>query len=194
MAFPRLPLSKTEAENIINLATKANYQCFDYLGFDAELKKVLGSLTKVKIAHFATHGVSKTFQNGLSGIVLSLVDQSGNYIDGILSVDAITNLNINTELVTLSACETALGEEFAGEGPIGIARAFMYAGAKRAVVSLWKVDDEATSKLMTKFYSYVFTGHSYSDALRLAQIDIRKNPKWRHPFFWGAFIIQGEYK
>lgn len=194
MDFPRLPLSKTEAENIINLATKANYQCFNYLGFDAEIKKVLASLTKVKIAHFATHGVSKTFQNGLSGIVLSLVDETGNYIDGILSVDVITNLNVNTELVTLSACETALGEEFAGEGPIGIARAFMYAGAKRAVVSLWKVDDEATSKLMTKFYSYVFTGHSYSDALRLAQIDIRKNAKWKHPFFWGAFIIQGEYK
>lgn len=195
ISFKRLPFTETEGTNIGNLAIAQNYKCDKYFGINAQMKPFLERANIYRMIHFATHGASKNFHNGLSAIIMSLLDENGNYIDGILSTDIILGLNLNADLVVLSACNTGLGENFAGEGTVGIARSFMYAGAKSVIVSLWPVDDAATSELMKRFYIEVFKNQvTYSEALRLAQVSMLTHPKWKDPFFWGAFIIQGECK
>jgi CHAT domain-containing protein len=95
----------------------------------------------------------------------------------------------------LSACQTGLGKEVKGEGLVGLTRGFMYAGAARVVASLWRVDDAATAELMKRFYRRMLQdGMRPAAALRAAQIEMRKKPQWQSPFYWGAFVLQGEWK
>jgi hypothetical protein len=95
--------------------------------------------------------------------------------------------------VVLSACRTALGKEVRGEGMIGLTRGFMYAGASGVVSSLWKVDDEATSELMRRFYENLLRrGMTPAEALGAAQNSIRQEPRWRSPYYWAAFTLQGD--
>ncbi len=111
--------------------------------------------------------------------------------DGILTAEDVSGLDLSdTELVVLSACKTGLGEVHAGEGVFGLQRAFVLAGARTLVMSLWKVPDRRTQELMKDFYSYFGDGYPCSDALRNAQLMM----KTRHanPFNWGAFICQGD--
>ena len=99
------------------------------------------------------------------------------------------------ELVVLSACETGLGEEVKGEGLVGLTRGFMYAGSPRVVVSLWSVDDEATSELMQKFYTNMLQKNlKPAAALRAAQIEMSRNQNFTAPYYWAAFTLQGEWK
>ena len=99
------------------------------------------------------------------------------------------------ELVVLSACDTALGKEVRGEGLVGLVRAFMYAGAKGVLASLWKADDEGTRRLMTGFYrSMLVDNLSPAAALRAAQVSMLQEPEWREPFFWSGFVLQGEWR
>ena len=103
-----------------------------------------------KILHFATHGLIDDRVPALSGILLApSKDPEGD--DGFLRLNEVFNLSLNADLVTLSACETALGKEIRGEGMIGLIRAFFYAGARSIVASLWMVSDQSTSKLMKNF-------------------------------------------
>jgi CHAT domain-containing protein len=94
------------------------------------------------------------------------------------------------ELVVPSACETGLGEVRIGEGVFGLRRAFVLAGAKTLVMSLWKVPDEQTRELMAGFYHRILSGHPRADALRETQLEMKK--KYSDPFYWGAFICQGD--
>ena len=95
----------------------------------------------------------------------------------------------------LSACNTALGKEVRGEGLVGIVRGFMYAGASRVVASLWRVDDRATLELMRRFYDQMLRqGRPPAAALRQAQIELWQQKQWRPPFFWAAFVLQGEWR
>jgi CHAT domain-containing protein len=95
-----------------------------------------------------------------------------------------------TDPVVLSACETGLGEVRTGEGVFGLRRAFVLAGARTLVMSLWKVPDAQTQELMEDFYRRILAGQPRADALRQAQLALRaKHPD---PFYWGAFICQGE--
>jgi len=98
-------------------------------------------------------------------------------------------------LVVLSACETALGREMKGEGLIGLARGFMYAGSPRVVASLWNVEDRATAALMKRFYQdMLLDGRSAAAALRGAQIAMWRDKRWRTPYYWGAFVLEGEWR
>jgi CHAT domain-containing protein len=98
-------------------------------------------------------------------------------------------------LVVLSACRTALGRDFKGEGFVGLTRAFMYAGAPRVVGSLWATDDKATAELMLRFHRKMLKGNlPPAAALRAAQIEMARDARWRQPFFWSGFVLQGEWK
>jgi len=125
---------------------------------------------------------------------LSLFNQNGEDQDGFLRLHDIYNLNLPAELVVLSACETGLGKDVQGEGLVGLTRGFMYAGAKRVVVSLWNVNDLATAELMTKFYQQMLEkGVNPVAALRAAQLEMLKTQAWKAPYYWAAFVVQGEY-
>ena len=111
--------------------------------------------------------------------------------DGLLTAEDVTGLDLlDTELVVLSACDTGRGEVHVGEGVFGLRRAFVLAGAKTLVMSLWKVPDRATRELMVDFYQQLLKGTPRAEALRQAQLALKK--KYPNPHFWGAFICQGD--
>jgi CHAT domain-containing protein/tetratricopeptide (TPR) repeat protein len=111
--------------------------------------------------------------------------------DGLLTAVDVSGLDLSdTELVVLSACETGLGDVQVGEGVFGLRRAFMLAGAKTLVMSLWKVRDWETQQLMVEFYRRILEGQSCSAALRQAQLDLKDSCP--DPLYWGAFICQGD--
>jgi len=147
-----------------------------------------------RIVHFATHGFVNKDHPELSGIILSMVDRSGNKTNGFVPVRDIYNLNLSEDLVVLSACDTALGKDIKGEGFIGLTHGFMAAGSKSVVASLWKVDDRATSVLMAEFYKAMLQdGLPPAAALRSAKEKVRRENGWQAPYFWAGFVLQGEY-
>jgi CHAT domain-containing protein len=125
-----------------------------------------------------------------------MLDRQGRPLDGFLRAHEVFNLKLGAELVVLSGCRTGLGKEVKGEGLYGMTRGFMYAGSKRVLVSLWDVQDQATAQLMTDFYKELL-GPKRSPtaaALRAAQIAIWRDGRWQAPYYWGAFVLQGEPK
>jgi CHAT domain-containing protein len=136
------------------------------------------------ILHFATHGKFDNDDPLRSGLYLA----KGRGSDGVLTVSDLYTLRWDVDLVTLSACETALGKVANGDDVIGLTRGFLYAGARSIVASLWEVDDAATEQLMLSFYRNMQT-HDKREALRLAQIETRSNHP--HPAYWAAFQIVG---
>ncbi len=190
----RLRHSRQEAEGIASFAPAASR--FRALDFAASRETALsGQLGRYRIVHFATHGLLNSQHPELSGIVLSLVDEEGRPRDGFLRLHEIYNMKLDADLVVLSACQTALGQDVRGEGLIGLTRGFMYAGAARVVASLWQVDDRATAELMKRFYGEMLgQGQRPAAALRAAQISMMKEKRWESPYFWAAFTLQGEWR
>jgi CHAT domain-containing protein/Tfp pilus assembly protein PilF len=193
LSIPRLLSSRQEAEAIIAAAAGAGMKATDFKASRATATSP--ELGQYRIVHFATHGLLNSEHPELSGLVLSLVNEQGKDQDGFLRLHDIYNLNLPVDLVVLSACNTGLGKEVRGEGLVGIVRGFMYAGAARVIASLWKVDDEATSELMKRFYQQMLQGGlTPAAALRAAQVDMSKQKRWRSPYYWAAFVLQGEWK
>jgi CHAT domain-containing protein len=192
--FPRLVFSRREADTIL-AATPAG-QGREELDFQASRAAATSAeLSQYRIVHFATHGLLDSAHPELSGLVLSMVDEQGREQNGFVDLQDIYNLNLPADLVVLSACETGLGKDVKGEGLVGLTRGFMYAGATRVVASLWKVDDVATSKLMGKFYEAMLSqGRRPAEALREAQIEMWKQKRWSYPYYWAAFVLQGEWR
>ena len=173
-----------------------NDQRFKAVDFAANRTVVSNdTLSKYRIVHFATHAMLNNSHPELSGIVLSLVDESGKPQNGFVRLYEIYNLRLSADLVVLSACRTALGKEIKGEGLIGLTRGFMYAGSPRVVVSLWEVNDEATAELMKRFYTAMFVkGMRPAAALRTAQVSMSRSRWWNAPYYWAAFELQGEIR
>jgi CHAT domain-containing protein/tetratricopeptide (TPR) repeat protein len=194
MTLERLPFTLKEAEAIFTVVPAAETK--RAVGFDASLRTVVNpELGQYRIVHFATHGLLNNAYPELSGIVLSLVDESGRPQDGFLSLSEIYNLDLPAELVVLSACQTGLGKEARGEGLIGLTRGFMYAGAPRVVASLWRINDRAAAELMRHFYEAMFKQKlTPAAALRAAQIKMWRTSEWRFPYYWGAFVLEGEWR
>jgi CHAT domain-containing protein len=190
----RLVSTRREAESIRALA--AGSDALIALDFEANRARALGSeLQQYQIVHFATHGLIDSRDPDLSGLVLSLVDQNGRPQDGFLRSQDIYKLRLAADLVVLSACRTALGEEIHGEGLNSLVRGFMYAGAPRVVASLWDVRDDATAELMERFYAGIIRdGLTPAAALRAAQIWMSQRPRWSAPYYWAGFILQGEWQ
>ena len=188
----RLPFAFQEAVDITSLVSTRD--CLKAVGFDATRAAAMSSeLSQYRIIHFATHALVNSENPALSGIVLCLVDRSGRPQKGFLTLDEIYNLNLPAELVVLSACRTALGKQIKGEGLVGLTRGFMYAGAARVVASLWNVDDRGSAELMRRFYEVMLSERlSPPAALRMAQVGMWEQKRWRSPYYWAPFIFQGE--
>jgi len=189
----RLPFSQKEADAIAALVPSG--QVFKAVGFAASKAEVTQSnLRDYRNVHFATHGTIDSTYPELSALVLSLYDERGEPVeDGVLHLNDVYNLRLDADLVVLSACQTALGKEIRGEGLIGLTRGFMYAGAARVVASLWKVEDRSTAELMASFYRGMLReGLSPAAALRKAQLETKN--KWKRPYFWAGFSLQGEWR
>jgi CHAT domain-containing protein len=137
-----------------------------------------------KAFHFATHGQFDPERPRKSALMLAGDGEN----DGVLSVDKLYSMTLDADLVTLSACETGLGKVANGDDVVGLTRGFLYAGSRSIVASLWKVDDMATSHLMTSFYSALLTMNK-REALRHAQLETMK--KYPHPFYWASFQLTG---
>jgi CHAT domain-containing protein len=190
----RLLDSVEEANAIKNLTI--NNEAMVALGFQASRANVLNSdLSNYRIIHFATHGLLNGHHPELSAMVLSLVNEKGETQDGFLRLNDVYNLKLSADLVVLSACETALGNNIRGEGLVGLTRGFMYAGTARVLASLWKVDDQKTAELMRRFYKKLLKEKlPASKALRLAQLEMWQQNRENAPFYWAAFVLQGEWQ
>jgi CHAT domain-containing protein len=143
------------------------------------------------VIHFASHGEFNERQPLQSGLVLTKDIEN----DGFLQVHEIFSLNLpNANLVTLSACETALARIQGGDDMVGLSRGFIYAGTPSLLATLWSVDDQSTYILMEHFYKNWLKGMSKPEALRQAQITLKNMPRYRHPFFWAPFVMIGDWK
>ncbi len=213
--IPQLPGTETEVKNITKLLTTYKIKPTALYGAGATEAKIK-SINSPSILHIATHGyflsdlshletnkvlgidVSAAKENPLlrSGLLLANCDNvfdenyhaSPNSENGILTAYEAMSLNLDkTDLVVLSACETGLGKVKQGEGVYGLQRAFLIAGAKSIIMSLWSVSDDATMQLMTLFYTnYAKTGNksqSFSEAIKQLKV------KYKQPFFWSAFVM-----
>ena len=194
-ALPRLPYTRQEAEAILALAPATGRKAA--LGFEANRAAAMSEdLSKYRIIHFATHSFLDSMHPELSSIALSMLDRQGRPQNGYLRSHEIFNLKLGAELVVLSGCRTGLGKEVKGEGLYGMTRGFMYAGSKRVLVSLWDVQDQATARWMSDFYRGLLGPKrgSAAAALRAAQIAIWRDGRWQAPYYWAAFVLQGEPK
>jgi len=143
------------------------------------------------VIHFATHGEFNERQPMQSGLLLTRDDEN----DGYLQVHEVFEMDLkNANLVTLSACETALSKIQGGDDLVGLSRGFIYAGTPSILATLWKVDDASTSKLMEIFYRNWKSGMSKAEALRTAQEAMRGMKGYEHPFYWAPFIMIGDWK
>jgi CHAT domain-containing protein len=192
--FQRLHYSRREAEAIAALLDPSQVT----LALDLAASRGLvasGELSRHRILHFATHGLLNSKHPELSALVLSMVDPNGQPADGLLRLHDIYGLELKADLVVLSACQTALGREIQGEGLIGLTRGFMYAGGTRVLASLWTVQDKATKELMTRFYRLLLKeGEPPAAALRAAQISMLGERRFAAPYYWAAFVLQGDWR
>ncbi|HEX4966217.1 MAG TPA: CHAT domain-containing protein [Thermoanaerobaculia bacterium] len=193
-ALARLPWSGREAEEIAREVGEKNV--FLALGLEASRDLAAGTgLSRYRVVHFATHGVLDTERPALSGLALSQLDEHGKPQDGFLRLHDVYRLHLAADLVVLSGCETALGKSLRGEGIVGLTRGFFHAGASQVLASLWPVRDRATAELMQRFYHGLYHENlSPAAALRAAQIQMWRERQWRNPYYWAAFVLQGDWR
>ncbi len=191
--FDRLPATGREAAAIRALAPPE--EIFLALGADADRETVLGDAFRdARVVHFATHGVIDADRPQLSGLMLSETGADGDP-GGFFGLRDIYGLELSAELVVLSGCRTALGKAVRGEGLVGLTRGFMHAGAPRVIASLWRVEDRATAELMAGFYRALWhDGLAPAAALRSAQMAMRSKGRYRDPYYWAGFVIQGDWR
>lgn len=178
--FEPLPHSRKEAEGIIRVASPG--RSFLAMGPQASRSTATGpELGRYRFLHFATHGRLGE-RPDLSGIALS-------FREGFLRAFEIYDFKLSADLVVLSACETAVGGERGG-----LVRAFLHAGSKRVMATLWKVPDRSTPQIMETFYEGLLRqGVAPSAALQQAQIEMLKS-SWKAPYYWAGFMLQGEWR
>jgi CHAT domain-containing protein len=201
------PLPSTRLE-VLGIAELLGQRAEVWLGSDATEDRVQQVGPDRSILHFACHGFADERRPLDSGLVLS-PPPAGRDVraNGVLQAwEIIERLRIDSDLVVLSACDTALGEEVASEGIVGLTRAFQYAGARTVLASLWSVADISTAELMKRFYAHLVAGRDKALALQQAQLELRRAPlevevdgtvtvrDATHPFHWAAFQLVGDWQ
>jgi len=185
-----LPYTKKEALMIKNvIKSKKAKVCLNNEASEDNLKKL--NLKKYSIIHFACHGFIDEEAPTRSALVLS--NKQGSKQDGLLQVGEIYDLELDADLVVLSACQTGRGHIARGEGILGLTRTFFYSGARSVISTLWSINDISTAIFMKHFYLYLSKGMRKSEALRSAKLKMIYS-QYSHPFYWAAFILNGDYK
>jgi len=188
--YSNLPYAKKEAAQIKRLALNAVV----YTGPEANKQQALsGVLNKSRLIHFCTHGLRHPEHPELSALILAEADSERSSIDPFLRVQEIAGLDLSAELVVLSACETGLGKPVRGEGLVGLTQAFLSAGATSIMVSLWRVDDQATVFLMQEFYANLSKNRPVK-ALQMAQKTMSQHEDWSAPYYWAGFRLMGDWR
>ncbi|UXP33582.1 DUF2225 domain-containing protein [Reichenbachiella agarivorans] len=200
--IPSLPGTEEESKTLSKMFADNGKKADSYLHYNAkeEIAKA-GTMDLYNYVHIASHGFVNQEEPEFSGIFMTR-DSLTKAEDGILFSGEVYNIDLNAELVTLSACETGLGQIKSGEGIIGLSRALIYAGAKNITVSLWKVSDESTKQLMIEFYSNFLdkpipndlnSSLSYAYALKQAKMSlINQGGQFAHPYYWSPFVLIGK--
>jgi CHAT domain-containing protein len=190
--WARIENTAIEAKGILSLVPQESDRTAAF-GFDANYNWITApSLSQYRYIHLATHGFFDEEKPALSSLLLSSFNAQGQTQKSYLRLPELFNLNLPSEMIVLSACETGLGKDVPGEGLMGMTRGFMYAGALRVAVSLWKVDDAATAQLMQQLYQSLWRSKkSHAASLREAQLKLWN--EGTHPYYWSAFTLQGEW-
>ncbi len=181
-----LPAARKEIESLAGIFN--GYFAFDSLASERNFKENAGNYG---VIHLAMHGLLDDKFPTLSS--LAFTDTQDSTENNFLQAYEISKLDLNADLVVLSACQTGYGKFERGNGVASLARAFMYAGVPSIIVSLWQVDDQATSKIMKEFYLNLASGMNKAQALRQAKLNYIKNAPeaMRHPAYWSPFIQIG---
>jgi CHAT domain-containing protein/ATP/maltotriose-dependent transcriptional regulator MalT len=169
-----------------------------FTGLDATESRAKDVAASADVLHFAAHAIASEDSPLDSFITLGSASRNEN---GLLQAwEVMTQMRLRSRIVVLSACDTASGRDAAGEGLIGLTRAFHYAGAPSVIASLWPVNDKATAALMKSFYQALAAGELPDEALREAQLEMLDDSEsfwlprrrhWNHPFYWAGFQLSG---
>jgi len=183
-----LPDAEAEVREIARLYARSRV----YVRADANEQNAKREMPAARVVHFATHGLFDERNPMFSQIVLA----SGGEEDGVLQAWEIMRLDLGTDLVVLSACDTARGEGRAGEGLIGMSWALFAGGCPSTVATHWRVDSHSASRLMVGFHRHLVRGGSArgaakAQALRSAQLELLHDAATRHPFYWAGFVLIG---
>jgi CHAT domain-containing protein len=188
-----LPASRNEVKEIAGIFPGTR----TLLGPAATEEAIKSLAPQARRLHFACHGLLDERFPLNSALALSIPKNPEQGRDnGLLQAwEIFEELRLDADLVTLSACDSGLGKEIGGEGLVGLARAFQFAGARSVLASLWSVSDVSTAGLMKDFYGHLRNGRTKDEALRAAQVDqIRGKPGSAHPFYWAAFQLTGDWR
>lgn len=164
----------------------------NYLYQEASEENFKKQINGYKYVHVATHGFINSENPKLSNLAFSQPQDNNAKEDGILFSAETYNLDLNADLLVLSACQTGAGKLAKGEGLMALTRGFLYSGARNIVASLWKVYDQHTSLLMVEMYRQIAAGKSYSAALREAKLKMIANPETAGPQSWASFVLIGK--
>jgi CHAT domain-containing protein len=185
----RLRYTQQESQNVSAFFPKEHMLLLGNRATESSFKRLAGHYD---VVHLATHGYFNKLNPLLSGVALEPDAEN----DGRLEVHEILELRLNAELVTLSACDTALGSGYfaevpAGDDVLGLTRAFLFAGSPSVLASLWEVNDRSAVQLMDSFYEQLRQTDK-ATALARAQRGVHARGPYRHPYYWGAFALVGQ--
>lgn len=189
------PLPQSRGEVLAIAAHFRGENVRTFLGAEATEENAKAS-SGARILHFATHGLWDERRPLHSALALASPEASSPGGDnGLLEAwEVFESVRLEADLVTLSACDTGLGQEASGEGMIGLTRAFQFAGARSVVSSLWSISDDSTAELMSRFYGYLRRGLPKDVALARAQAHLSRRPATAAPYHWAAFQLAGDFR
>ena len=189
--YQALPYSEEEVDAIAGAFENSGQSAGVYLHKKASETNFKQIAPGKKYVHLATHGLINNHYPDLSGIIFSPVQTGAAGEDGVLYSGEIYGLKLDADLLTLSSCASGLGKQAKGEGVLSLTRGFLYAGVNNVAVSLWKISDKQTARLMTAFYKNILQGNSYARALQQAKLSMIRSDSVSFPRFWAGFVIIG---